>query len=407
MTTNNLWFIAVYFYKYANPEEFPLDSLTEGLVLIEKKENHQTFAGGNYKLEWLTYNDTVVLQFYLEKNGTLSSKDWCEKYKEFFNQKIQDLTIDADNFLGSSIIYWRLVDSPNQQYGTSRVPPTRTKFGNIWKDRESIEDRKIEYTLITPQSSEERTKKIFFFAEDRGLIKIESHFHKASTEIREYDSIREELMESRRELDKDMVTLLKTLHKQCVQDQKEKLSAVTPKYMTFVVKVSMATKLQNSLQLSIKNYRNRLEILKRTDDHIYSIHIKRFKRSLNQINHDLNYCQSTMSSVHTSLDLLRGANSIATQSSGVAIQAAMAVLEIVFISYYSLGIWHFIVNEEIWDRIASFDKVMVGLGLAFLLTCGSHFFFVSKKRKICMGCVAAAVLILIYAFCVTYRINIF
>lgn len=406
MTINNLWFIGVYFIKCANPEEFPLDSLTEGLVLNRNmnETNHRMFTGDNYNMEWLTYYDTVVLRFSSKKNGTLSSKDWCEKQRGFFNNKIQDLNIPADNSLGSSIVYWGLVDElEDKQYGTNKKPPTVTEFGNIWKQRESFDEREVEYILITPQNLEEKTRKNFLFAVHRGLIKIESHFHKASTEIMEYNSIREDLMESLRELDNEMVTLLKP-----VQDQEEKLDSVTQKYMSFVEMVSLATKLQNSLHLSIENYRDRLKVLslKKKDNHIYDIHIKRFEKSLNQINYDLNYCQSTMSSVHTGLDLLRGANSIAIQRSGVAIQAAMVVVEVVFVSYYSLGIWHFIVNESTWEHISSFSKLIVGIGLASFLTLGSHSLYVSKNRKLCLGCVTGALIFVIYAYCVTCDINI-
>ena len=204
-----------------------------------------------------------------------------------------------------------------------------------------------------------------------------------------------------------MATLLKTLQEQGIQDQKNKLYTVTKNYMVFMEMVSSTTKLQNTLQISIENYQERLEILKRNNDRVYNRHIQRFERSLNQIKHDLNYCQSTTSSVHTGLDLLRGANSIATQKSGVDIQAAMAVMEIVFVSYYSLGFWHLIVKEEVWEHISSFDRAFVGLGLAFFLTVGSHSYYVSKKRQKCFGYLVAALFILIYAYCVTCDINIF
>ena len=89
--------------------------------------NHRMFTGDNYNMEWLTYYDTVVLRFSSKKNGTLSSKDWCEKQRGFFNKKIQDLNIPADNFLGSSIVYWRLVDGlEDKQYETNKLIPTNT-----------------------------------------------------------------------------------------------------------------------------------------------------------------------------------------------------------------------------------------------------------------------------------------
>ena len=382
-----------------------MENLTGGLVPIDDKEteNYRIFAGDNYRLECIQYYDTVVLRFSIEKNGTLPAEDWCKIQRSSFDRMTQALAIPAENVLGSSFVYWRVADSQNQHYGTQ--PPTETAFGNLWQ--RSAGDGTMEYVLFTPRKLQEKTRKHFLFALDRGLIKIESHYHKSSTEVKEYNRIRDDLIKDLRKLDGEMVLLLKTLHEPGIQDQKKKLDTVTEIYMTFVEMVASVTKLQNALQISIDNYQERLEILKRNNnDHIYTRHIRRFERSLSQINHDLNYCQSTISSVRTGLDLLRGANSIATQNSGINIQAAMAVVEIVFVFYYSLGIWHFTVNESTWEHITSFSKLFVGAGLATLFTLGSHSYYVSKKRKICIGYAAGALILVIYAYCVTCNIHL-
>jgi hypothetical protein len=393
----NLWLIALYFYQWESDSEFPLKDLTKGLTLIEggDNENHKIFTGDDYRLEWIYDYDTVVLRFSAEKNTAIPAQDWCKRQRSLFDQMTQDSAIPA--VLGSSYVNWGLVDSKNQQYGTH--PPTETEFGNLWQ--KSADDDNIEYVLFTPRNLQERTQKHFLFAPKLGLIKIEGHYHKANTEVKEYNRIRKDFIKDVRKLDDEMVTLLRTLHEPGIQDQKKKLDSVTRDYMIFVEMVASVTKLQYALRTSIENYQERLKILKRNNDHIYDRHIRRFERSLSQITHDLNYYQATISSVRTGLDLLRGANSLATQNSGINIQAAMAVLEIVFVFYYSLGIWHFTVDESTWEHITSFSKLLVGAGLAALFTWGSHSYYVSKKRKICMGCAAGALILVVYAYCVT------
>jgi len=50
-------------------------------------------------------------------------------------------------------------------------------------------------------------------------------------------------------------------------------------------------------------------------------------------------------------------------------QAAMAVVELTFVFYYSLGVWHFVITEARWAMISAVDKLMVG----FLLAVSVHF----------------------------------
>ena len=237
----------------------------------------------------LIYYDTTVLRFYIRDDGEFPSQRWLNQ-RESLDQIIQNLEIpvEADNFLGLSIVCWGLVDNLDKEDGT--VPQTITKFGNLWQAAQSMKEREIGYILHTPKTLEDITRKIFLFAIDRGLVKIESHFHKASTEIREYDNAREELLGGAKKLDKELVTLLDTLRNEDAQKQKDKLSNMTQEYMSFVEKVSLVNKLQNTLHVNIDNYRDRLEILSRENDQVYNFHIRRFEISLNQIGYDLNYC---------------------------------------------------------------------------------------------------------------------
>jgi hypothetical protein len=395
--------IALCFYKRDNTNEAPPDRLRSRLSLIGDEADHKVFRGNGYQLEWLTYYDTTVLRFYIREDGEFSSQKWLNQ-RESLNQIIQNLEIpvEVDNFLGSSIVYWELVDGlEGEKDGT--VPPTITKFGNLWQAARPMKEREIGYILHTPRTLEDITRKNFLFAIDRGLVKIESHFHKASTEIREYDKVREELMGGAKKLDEELVTLLDTLRNEDAQRQREKLSDVTQKYMSFVEKVSLVNKLQNTLQINIDNYKDRLEILRRENDQVYKFHLKRFEISLNQISYDLNYCQSTISSVHTGLDLLRGMSSIAIQSRGVSMQAALAVVEIIFVFYYSLGAWHFIIGEEKLAAIPSMYKIMIGSSLAVFVPLGAHAYMNREWKRFAMSLVIILIAV-IYAVMVTYKV---
>ncbi|MDO8727096.1 MAG: hypothetical protein Q7J35_13590 [Candidatus Methanoperedens sp.] len=395
--------IALYFFKHDNTNKAPPDRLKSKLALIEDTADHKVFNGNGYQLEWLTYYDTIVLRFYIREDGEFSSQRWLDQQKSLY-QIIQDLEISVDvyNFLGSSIVHWGLVDGLEvEKDGT--VPPTITKFGNLWQAARPMKEREIAYILQTPRNLEDITRKNFLFAMNYGLVKIESHFHKASTEIREYEKVQEELLGGAKKLDEELVTLLDTLRNKDARKQKETLSEVTQKYISFVEKVSLVNKLQNTLQINIDNYKDRLEILRRENDQVYNFQIKRFERSLNQIKYDLNYCQSTISSVHTGLDLLRGMSSIAIQSRGVSMQAALGVVEIIFVFYYSMGAWHFIIGEEKLAAIPSIYKIMIGSSLAVFVPWGAHA-YMNREWKLFATSLVIILIAVIFAVMVTYNI---
>lgn len=387
--------IAFYFYKRDVTNEKLLDNLISKLTLENDEENYKVFKNifkdVEYRLEWLTYYDSIVLRFSLCKTGVFSSEIWLEQ-KESLIQISQNLKISEENFLGSSILYWGIVNSlDDDKYG--KTLQTITTFGNVWQHSIRLDERKVEYIFITPKDKEEKTKKHFLFATDHGLLKIESHFHKANTDIREYEEIRGKLMGNIKTLDEELETLLETIRG---KKQKEKLYNLTPKYTYFVQNIASVNKLKNTLQINIDNYKERLEILRREKDRIYDPHIKRFERALVQIDHDLEYCKSTISSVGTSLDMLRGMNSVETQNRGVTIQSAMALVEVVLVFYYSLGAWHYLIEEE-WNDIPLSIKLAVGILLAVFVPLKVHSFV--EKKWIKFGTFLGFVLVGIFLAC--------
>lgn len=94
---------------------------------------------------------------------------------------------------------------------------------------------------------------------------------------------------------------------------------------------------------------------------------------------------------------------IAGLAEGLKFQAALAVVEGVFVLYYSLGIWHFIIPEEKWNEISARDKGIVGLLLAISVPFATHFYIHRKRWKFGVS-LAVFVTAVIYAFIVTFRV---
>lgn len=88
------------------------------------------------------------------------------------------------------------------------------------------------------------------------------------------------------------------------------------------------------------------------------------------------------------------------QKQGLIQQTALTVIEVVFIFYYSLGVWHFVVEEVVWGHITPFSKLGFGFSLAITIPLFAHF-LVDKKWKYSAVCLAAILMAIGYAYSVT------
>lgn len=88
----------------------------------------------------------------------------------------------------------------------------------------------------------------------------------------------------------------------------------------------------------------------------------------------------------------------------LSIQMALALLEIIIIFYYSLGIWHYLTDENTWSQIPVLFKAVIGMGFAILLTYGSHL-VVSKENhyKKPVLCAIGIIILGIAAYFLTYE----
>lgn len=94
---------------------------------------------------------------------------------------------------------------------------------------------------------------------------------------------------------------------------------------------------------------------------------------------------------------------IASLAEGLKFQAAMAIVEGVFVFYYSLGVWHFIIPEEKWNEISSINKGIVCFVLSVSVPLGVHYYIKRGWWRFGVS-LSVFVMAVIYAFIVTFRV---
>lgn len=409
--------IAIYFYKRnATSDQNLFSHIIENnisLTKLKEENNHKIYANSDKSCcaEWLVFYDIEAVRIVLSKIGSHSPAIWTEQ-KELLSSMIGDIDKSDEMFLGASIIYRGLINQLDESTQRSVIQDglrnplirlsNKTEYGWLWQIGE-LKENKIEYVFLLPMSMKERADEEFLLARDQGIIKIDSHLHKGYNQIGYYESSREKLMKFAKELDEEQLKLVKSLDNMDVSEQKERLDAISKKYANLVEMISWANTIQNTVNINLGDYRGRWNQIPGNDNSILNHHQKRFERSLEQMKWDFNYYNTIMNGVRAGLEVVRSMNLTSMQKRGLSFQAAVAVVESVFVFYYSLGIWHFLIEEK-WAHIASLDKAIVGLGLAITLTLGSHFFFTEKNRSYYRVCIFVAVILMSYAFMVTYNV---
>lgn len=409
--------IAIYFHKRNTTSDQNLFShIIENnisLTKLREENNHNIYANSDrsFCAEWLLFYDIEVVRLVLSKKGNHSPAVWAEQKKNLSGM-IGDINKNNETFLGASIIYRGSMDQLDEgiqysviQNGLGNLLFTlsnKTDYGWLWQIGD-IKENKIEYVFLLPMSMKERADEEFLLARDQGIIKIDSHLHKGYNQIGYYENAREKLMKFAKELDEEQLKLVKSLDNMDVSEQKERLDAISKRYANLVEMISWANMIQNTVNINLGDYRGRWNQVPGNDNSILNYHQKRFERALEQMKWDFNYYNTIMNGVRAGLEVVRSMNLTSMQKRGLSFQAAVAVVESVFVFYYSLGIWHFLIEEK-WAHIASLDKVVVGLGLAITLTLGSHFFFTEKNRNYYRICIFVAVILMSYAFMATYEV---
>lgn len=405
--------IAIYFFKRdgVSSDQTLFNHIVENNKLTKLKEEngYKIYADSNRSCcaEWLSFYDIDVVRLKFNKYGTYQPVIWTDQ------KAVLSKTVDLKNcetFLGASIIYSGFINQLDVSTQYSEIQngmgspiftlSNKTDYGWLWQIGD-IKENIIEYVFLLQNPMKKKAEEEFLLARDRGIIKIDSHLHKLYNQLGYYEEVRKKLMDFAKELDAEQLKLVQSLKILEMSEQKERLDAVSEKYAKLVEKVSWANTIQNTMKINLENYIDRWGQVQGNEGIIMSFHQKRFERSLEQMKWDFNYYDTITKGVRTGLEVIRSMNLTSLQKEGLGFQAAVAVLESVFLFYYSLGIWHLLIEEEKWKHIPILDKAGVGLGLAITLALGSHFFFTKKNRNYYRICLAITLAILVYAIWVT------
>ncbi len=412
--------IAIYFYKCNGVSGgqnlfnrvVEKNELTEP---IEEKNDYKKYANIDRSCcaEWLLFHDIEAVRIVLNKIGDYSPAVWTEQ-KGILARMTEDFNKNNEMFLGTSTIYRGLIDHLDESTQRSAIQEgmrnrpikfyNKTEHGWLWQIGE-FEGNTIEYVFLLLKSMNERADEEFIFAKESGILKIDSHLHKGYNQIGYYEDAREKVMMFAKELDAEQLKLVKSLGNLDVSEQKERLDAISESYVNFVERTSWVRTIQNIVNINLENYRWRWSQIEGNDGTILNYHQKRFERALEQMKWDFNYYDTIMNGVRTGLEVVRSMNLTSMQKRGMSFQAAVAVVESVFVFYYSLGIWHFLIEEVKWQLISGLDKAVVGLGLAITMTLGSHFFFTEKNRNYYRICIFISLILMSYAFIATYNVR--
>ncbi|MGF7118376.1 hypothetical protein [Methanobacterium oryzae] len=351
------------FYFFKKNQEREIKSILRQLEKLKSDEF-------KFNPEILTYYDLSILRIDIASKKEFSN--W-ENHKIFLNNLYEKGDIESFKPIGLSLVYFGISDNPDKFPAPNK--PVKAEFGNIWKVKSKGPVNNLffsqlsEYIILSNKEKEKKSKQ-FIFSGNKGFLILESSLQKVKTEIREYYDVRPNLIESMNILDEETRTILNSLKD--IHKQEEKIRDLTNKYISFTNKVSLVKKVQNTIEINIETYKSELKNLKLNDNNYSFNYLNNTKVASEQITRDLNYCYSTIENVQTCIDLLRGTNSIDLRKKSLNIQAGLAIVEISFIFYYSLGVWHLVVSEENWLLIPASIKLLIGGGLAVLIPIAAH-----------------------------------
>jgi len=394
--------IAIYFFK--SKQENGIQDLSNTLikefsleVYESENENYKVYRRGNDYLEQIPLYDIVALRLCLMEAGEHPPNIW-----QGLREHLKHISAD---FFGLSILYFGLTDDEKSDPSTiieaglnlSPKLPTNLEYGYIAQVMDyDYESKTIEYALISQTSLEDRVKEEFLFVKDRGFLRLESYLHKEYDQIRGCRNNRKELFKSLKELDEKAIEMINAINIQSPPTHKPKLNEVSERYAKFVAMIAKVSTLRNVIQTNILNYKKHVDLLPKRDEYIFDLHLKRFEREERQIKFDLNRCKSTINSVSTGLELLRSTDSAKMQKQGLIMQAALAVLEVVFVLYTSISLWKIVVDDSVWRDISPLSKLGFGITLAVTLPLFAHF-LVGKKWKYSFACLAVILMAVAYA----------
>jgi hypothetical protein len=403
----------IYIFKQDEEAKNLFDDLTKKFALTEHKDDvnykYKFYSNDNCCLEWLSFNSVIGIHILIEKQDKGFADTWAG-YKSSFEQSVE--YPKSSEFFGASILYWGFLDTEidksrgreiiENELGLKTEQSTELKQGGVlWLIKDYNQKSKaIEYAIFSPKLN--LKKREFILKIIHLLMPIELSAHIQRDQIKHYKNHRDELLSFMEKLNTATLNMLKAFNIKSSESPHNELDKLSKLYSGFVGMVSWANNILNTAQIELSNYKELADKIskEKEEDEIFEKQLRNFEKEIEQVRYDLNYCDSTIKNANTGLELLRVADSARMQKQGLIQQAALTVIEVVFVFYYSLGVWHFIVAESVWEHIAPLGKLGFGFTLATTVPLFAHF-LVEKKWKYSFACLAFIFTAVAYACWVT------
>ena len=400
----------IYILKEGEEANNLFEYLIKKFSLTEHKDDanykYKFYSNDNCCLEWLSFNSVIGIHILIEKQDKCFADTWAG-YISSFEQSVK--YPKSSEFFGASILYWGFLDTEidksreieiiENELRLKTEQSTELKQGVLWLIKDYNQKSKaIEYAIFSPKLN--LNKREFILEIIHLLMPIELSAHIQRDQIKHYKNHRDELLNFMQKLNTETLNMLKAFNIKSSESQHKELDKLSKQYSSFVGMVSWTNNILNTAQIELSNYKELADKISKEEDEIFEKQLRNFEKEIEQVRYDLNYCDSTTKNANTGLELLRVADSARMQKQGLIQQAALTVIEVVFVFYYSLGVWHFVVAESVWEHIAPLGKLGFGFTLATTVPLFAHF-LVEKKWKYSAACLAFIFTAVAYACRVT------
>lgn len=402
----------IYIFKESEEAKNLRADLIKKFSLTEHKDDvnykYKFYSNENCCLEWLSFNSAIGIHILIEKQDKGFADTWAG-YKSSFEQSVDVEYPKSSDFFGASILYWGFLDTEidksseieiiENELGLKTEQSTELKQGVLWLIKDYNQKSKaIEYAIFSPKLNLKKRK--FILKIIHLLMPIELSAHIQRDQIKHYKNHRDELLGFMEKLNKETLNMLKAFNIKSSESPHKELDKLSKEYSSFVGMVSWTNNILNTAQIELSNYKELADKISKEKNEIFEKQLRNFEKEIEQVRYDLNYCDSTTKNANTGLELLRVADSARMQKQGLIQQAALTVIEVVFVFYYSLGVWHFVVAESVWEHIAPLGKLGFGFTLATTVPLFAHL-LVEKRWKYSAACLAFILIAVAYAYWIT------
>lgn len=214
----------------------------------------------------------------------------------FFGAEVADFDFDAQTWLKEVPLL------PKSELDADS-PLSVQEWGRLWQVAglyEAEAESPHIYMVLAQSAKIERVKNVLFERDNMDLIALS--LHKAYHHLQQYEEKRKTLHKLIGELDQALKELLSQ-----PEPQRQHLSTLSQRYLTFTHWASRVTELQNTVSINANNYDQIVNALQLSHDHdhIFKKHEQQVAHDLAQIEADKVYYDAALQRVDTGLQTLR------------------------------------------------------------------------------------------------------